>query len=435
MAKTPHEIIEEVEQAVAADDLERLNRMAEDYFDPAEAGPQPFSAAIKLSERGKAAVARESFEALPPVEESALALNAANAVERGRRLIKYRRRIRDQPDATRIVAEGDSWFQYPFLLSDVVDVLMEKYAVNCICAAGDTVENMVRSGEYLQAIADEKPALFVFSGGGNDLVGNGKLRTILRRFSSGAAPEALIDDAVFNGVLSTVIEGFETVVRDVARRFPGLRVLSHGYDHPRNLENGPWIWPYMQEKEIAVDMARKVIAVMLDRLNDRLAQLSRRHPHFVHLRVIGSVGDNSSSWYDALHPRDPGYRRVADHFIETIDKLVAESGRTQESIASHVSNDVGGLRTSAHGGERRSNAMPACRAIQSAYSMQNVDYPVWEDFGPESEWLAFDDPDVRKHIKDVISLLERRQVPESPRLVDNRLRLGMDPRDCHRRVS
>jgi V8-like Glu-specific endopeptidase len=421
MAETPQNLLDQVERAVAADDLERLNEMAETHFRAAEAGPQPFSAAIQLTPRGRAAMAEANVEALTPIEESALALNAANFVERGRRLIRYRRRIRDEPRTPRIVAEGDSWFQYPFLLADIVDVLMEKYAVNCISAAGDTVENMIRSGEYLQAIADVSPALFVFSGGGNDLVGDGKLRAVLRDFSPDAGPNALIDDAIFNPILDEVIDGFETILRTCSRSFAGLKVLSHGYDHPRNLERGPWIWPYMQERNIPIDMARKIIAVLLDRFNNRLAELARRNPNFVHISVLGSVGDNVSSWYDALHPRDPGYRRAADRFIEVIDRLLAEAPPAHESIASRMRASIGpAVALSATLGE---GAMPVCRSIKASYMVPSP-FPVWADFGPESTWLAFDDPDVHTQIREVISLLERRGEPETPGIVQNRLKMA-----------
>ena len=60
---------------------------------------------------------------------SALILNGANWLERnGRQSRFYRLLSKGNYTGPVIVEEGDSWFQYPFKLWDVIDVLMEKYA-------------------------------------------------------------------------------------------------------------------------------------------------------------------------------------------------------------------------------------------------------------------------------------------------------------------
>ncbi len=54
--------------------------------------------------------------------EGAFALNSFNKLARWRRNAKYRRRIKTW-EGVRVVAEGDSWFQYPLLLKDTIDQL------------------------------------------------------------------------------------------------------------------------------------------------------------------------------------------------------------------------------------------------------------------------------------------------------------------------
>ena len=53
-------------------------------------------------------------------EEGDIALGFLNSISRWRRQRKYKRKIRKGWDGLRIVSEGDSWFQYPFLLDDVI---------------------------------------------------------------------------------------------------------------------------------------------------------------------------------------------------------------------------------------------------------------------------------------------------------------------------
>ena len=68
-----------------------------------------------------------------------------------------------------LVSEGDSWFQYPIKLEDTIDHLYAKgFAVRSLDAAGDTLENMLKDREYVDAIGEAKASIFLFSAGGND---------------------------------------------------------------------------------------------------------------------------------------------------------------------------------------------------------------------------------------------------------------------------
>ena len=52
-----------------------------------------------------------------------------NSYSRRHRERRYRQRMGAGHDGIRILSEGDSWFQYPFQLRDVIDHLSEDYAV------------------------------------------------------------------------------------------------------------------------------------------------------------------------------------------------------------------------------------------------------------------------------------------------------------------
>ena len=52
------------------------------------------------------------------------------------------------PKDLTIVAEGDSWFDYP-LKKDVIDYLIKRgYAIKKFSKAGDTLENMIYGSDY-----------------------------------------------------------------------------------------------------------------------------------------------------------------------------------------------------------------------------------------------------------------------------------------------
>ncbi|MPR34375.1 caspase family protein [Salmonirosea aquatica] len=66
-----------------------------------------------------------------------------NQVETAQRRKRYRN-LKKDPARLRIVAEGDSWFQYPILLQDTLDQLYKCYAIRSFAEAGDTLKNYVK---------------------------------------------------------------------------------------------------------------------------------------------------------------------------------------------------------------------------------------------------------------------------------------------------
>src|SRR5690606_30178967 len=105
-------------------------------------------------------------------------------------------------DKIRIVTEGDSWFNYPTKLKDVVDHLFDEFSIFSLCYGGDWLSNIYQEREYLTALRLYKPDVFLISGGGNDLVGNKRMsREVLKKYKKGAGVMDLIKLDVFDSIL------------------------------------------------------------------------------------------------------------------------------------------------------------------------------------------------------------------------------------------
>ncbi len=104
--------------------------------------------------------------------EGDLAVAVLNSISKYKRQAVYRTKVAKHFDAIRIVSEGDSWFQYPWLLDDVIDHLMAKadLAIFSLGGAGHLLADMVAEGEIPEALSRERPEFFLISGGGNDLM-------------------------------------------------------------------------------------------------------------------------------------------------------------------------------------------------------------------------------------------------------------------------
>ena len=249
---------------------------------------------------------------------SALALNAANTWARLRRRMDFEAKLAAGYDGPVIVSEGDSWFQYPIILEDVIDVLSERYAIRSLDAAGDTLENMVAENEYAEALADTGAPLFLLSAGGNDALGGGNLKEHLRDFDPALSPADHLLPS-YRQLIDHAIALYDTVFRAVEALPGDIVTVCHGYDRPIP-RNGRWLGKPMEARGIVdAAMQRAITDVMVDRFNARLKQLADTFPRVRYLDLRGVVGRDVVRWHDELHPTDAGYADVAERFHQAIE--------------------------------------------------------------------------------------------------------------------
>ncbi len=248
-----------------------------------------------------------------------------------------------------VVAEGDSWFDYPF--SDVLRQLEDDhgYDVESVAHKGDAVEEMAYTGGQLDELTrtlerllrrDVRPKAVLLSGGGNDIAGD-ELAMLLNH---AASPVAGLNARVVEGVIDERIRtAYVTIlqaVTDVCVEKLGnsLPILVHGYDHPvpdgRGFLGGwgplpgPWLEPSLRRKGFQDPGQRlALIGSLIDRFNDMVADVASLtafpHVHYLDLRGSLSTGpDHEDWWANEMHPTKKGFRRIADRFAAELAGLV-----------------------------------------------------------------------------------------------------------------
>lgn len=97
--------------------------------------------------------------------------------------LKVRKRIYDKrvkkmgkcpENWIKVLAEGDSWFEYPIYLRDIISHLIRKekhFVIKSVAAGGEWMANMLYEREYLYYLTAMRPDVFLVSGGGNDIMG------------------------------------------------------------------------------------------------------------------------------------------------------------------------------------------------------------------------------------------------------------------------
>jgi len=269
---------------------------------------------------------------LPPGARSALLLNGANWISMADRQARFNQLLASGYDGPILAEEGDSWFQYPVRLHDVIDVLMEKYAVLSYSAAGDTLDNMAAKKQYLKALKSSQAPVLLLSAGGNDLVAGGNLaKHLLHPTGLPADPAAYLASS-FDTLLMRAIGKYEQIFRDISSTYPDVSVVCHGYDYVVP-NQGRWIGTPMEVAEIHdTDLQNDIARVMVDRFNDYLSAAAARYTQVEYIDLRNTVGEDG--WYDELHPLDSGYRAVADRIDEKIIELINTSrGTTRGSRA------------------------------------------------------------------------------------------------------
>ena len=248
-----------------------------------------------------------------------------------------------------LVAEGDSWFDYPFF--NVVERLEDRFGFTVESAAhnGDTVESMAydpsqvakvaRLFERLAAQATE-PRAVLLSGGGNDVAGD-EFAVLLNHAASGLPA---LNDKVVSGVIDERVKfamvSVISAVTTLSRRHFGraIPVVIHGYaravpDGRGYLGGawflpGPWLRPgFIQKGYGDLRANAAVVAELIDRFNAMLQTIpggpALGHVHYLDLRgtLTNDLARYRTAWGDELHPTRPGFEAVAKRFADLILRL------------------------------------------------------------------------------------------------------------------
>lgn len=258
-----------------------------------------------------------------------LTLAVANGVAKRVRNRQYEQSLIRYPDRMRIVAEGDSWFQYPFLLRDILDYLGGVYNLYSVAAAGATLEDYLKNSEFLESIDQVKPAYFLLSGGGNDLLGEafaGLIRATPDTAQTG--PSRYFADA-FDATLTAVCERYRRILRLVNLGHPNVKIIVHGYDYviPKGADkslpgSSSWMGDVLNDRGILAETDRETIAhFIIDSFNDALKKVAAEYTNVTYLDLRGTVQRTArlaDYWYDEIHPNDKGFLSLSTKFIEVI---------------------------------------------------------------------------------------------------------------------
>lgn len=257
-------------------------------------------------------------------------LNIVNKAARAVRdeQFKWAKRL-DWNNGPIVVSEGDSWFQHP-IENDIIDTLSWfscGYKIRSLGAAGDQLSEMVQHLEFPEAIREENPEAFLFSGGGNDFVDQGLAKSLHDSTNITAARECF-DEGPFNAELDKLAALYRLVYRKAQDAKAGIPMFVHGYAHPRPGERyfGVFEWGLaktLEAKNVRKSLWNRVAALGIDGFNRMLERLEEELPNFHHVDLRPVVGRRD--FIDELHLKSSAAAKAAEEFDERIQEVIGRS--------------------------------------------------------------------------------------------------------------
>lgn len=269
-----------------------------------------------------------------------------------------------------IVAEGDSWFQFPVFIKDIVDWLSDvpQYAVYSIAYGGDWFTNILYDEKYIEELSIHRPEVFMISGGGNDFVGSNRIAVMVegegkcnqRQYSQvheqildleGPNRQALKDDIEegyqyilpsFYSFLWTIKAQYWKLFKRLQEsgKFDGMKIITQGYDYAiptfekrtkkwyhlqpivnKFVGSGHWLKRPLMVQGIQEDTVGKhIIKAMIFEINCLFIDLVQNFDfkNVYHIDCRGTA-KGPEDWWDEIHLHSEGFEKIAKAYQYCID--------------------------------------------------------------------------------------------------------------------
>lgn len=294
-------------------------------------------------------------------------LGRLNNLSQGRRNKKFIRKLKKNPLAMRVVAEGDSWFEHP-ISDDVIDWIDElggdDMAIYSLARGGDFLTNILEEREYITEISLIDPDVFLVSAGGIELVNHRRValmvnarggcvdeayqqkHPLIRKVLEDASLSQETKDTLSRGLrffnseyfaLIAILElKYKYMIKHLRKKFPDLRMICHGYDYPiPSFHRGSWISPFRRLMRVVGDNGRHfkqpmlikriyeqqdqndIAFTMLHLFNEMLHNLVNDPVFGKGVYMIDCRGyAKADDWFDELHLEPKKIREVAEVFVQ-----------------------------------------------------------------------------------------------------------------------
>jgi hypothetical protein len=226
----------------------------------------------------------------------------------------------------RIFAEGDSWFKYPLghgVISKLQGLIRTPIANFAWPGAESRQLLALHERLEIEKRLDQGPEpgkkfdVLLFSGGGNDIVGD-QMCLFLNRYDPRQPPERVLSER-FDEVLEVVMGAYKDLVSLRNALSPNTLIVGHVYDYAWPTGHGacwlgPWLRPSLDYARVPRgDLQHAVVTEMLKRFETKLKAVASAAGKFMVVPTRDTLKDEEE-WDNELHPKNPGFLKIARKF-------------------------------------------------------------------------------------------------------------------------
>jgi len=294
-------------------------------------------------------------------------LNRRSTSKRTKRFNRKIKRLKQGANYKIIYAEGDSWFQFPVFVKDIIDWLNKRkgYIIYSDAYGGDWITNIIYESQYVPALSVLRPGYFLISGGGNDLVGSNRLAIMVQKnynqpkyLSASSIPDPSLTQSQKDMIMMAqphITKEFYAFLWAIKAQYlflfkklyaPGstqkdIISITQGYDYaiPGNkinfslrypmqplvnkfLDNGCWLKRPLTIRGIFDEgLQRALVMTFIFEFNQIFISLAndQRFPNVYHVDCR-DLATKMKDWYDELHYKSCIFRKAAMAYEFIIEK-------------------------------------------------------------------------------------------------------------------
>lgn len=256
------------------------------------------------------------------------------------------------PDRLNILSEGDSWFAYPpkglvagkpaNLIDHISRKAKGKSNFYSMASNGDEAVDMV-SGKQKHSLVnilrwhtkakDRKPVdLLLFSGGGNDVVGENDFERFLKPYKKGFTAKQCVNLVRLKRKTKQISLAYEELLDIRDHYSPSTIILTHTYDYPYPSKQGgvflgglvkteSWMKPYMDLPKVNIpeSLQADVIKIFMDSLADATIKVASKRSGFIVVETRGTL-KGKKHWLNEIHPDSKGFELLSNVMYKEIVK-------------------------------------------------------------------------------------------------------------------
>jgi hypothetical protein len=242
----------------------------------------------------------------------------------------------------KLLVEGDSWVAYPEVLrtKNITLQLADNDDYNliilCLAKSGDEAVAMMSSSankvELLGALQAFEFDALLFSGGGNDIVGQYDFDYLLKTPPNDKEfkIENYIDINRLSRRMNQIKNAYLDLIDYVKTYGKGesknkMKIITHTYDYLPPSKKGvfsftdSWLYPHFMAKGITEPKEQiAVINYAIDQFVKTLGTVQETSEgRFELIDTRGTIGSDPGDWLNEIHPKSDGFKKIADKIYQT----------------------------------------------------------------------------------------------------------------------